>query len=275
MKWIVVFVAAFFVSGVAGGQSKPLRLVTLAPSLTELVFAAGAGDLLVGASAFSDFPDAAKSVPQIANAAGVNWEALIALRPDLVLVWDTGTRAADVERFATLGIRTLTIGIARVDEVPLRLRAIGEATGRTATANRAAQAFEASMSAIVSAQSGKARMPVFIAIAEQPLLTVNRDHYLSDIASRCGGDNVFANLTTLVGEPSREALVAAKPHVILRAKSDPSRMPTLYDGVAAFKAGRVGTFTADTAFRPGPRLIEALREVCAALDRARRSLSRN
>jgi iron complex transport system substrate-binding protein len=259
----------------AAAHSPPAsqRVVTLAPSLTELVFAAGAADLLVGASAHSDHPEAAKRLPRVADANGVNWESLLVLKPDLVLAWDGGTRAADVARLRSLGIRVLSIAVRRIDEIPARLREIGAQTGREAAAGAAALAFERELDAVRRAQAGKRPIRAFVAIAERPLMTVNRDHYLSDLISHCGAVNVFADLPASVAEPSREELVRRAPEVILRARSSAPRESAVYAGVAAFENGRIGEFAPDPAFRPGPRLIEALREICAALDGARRPLA--
>jgi ABC-type Fe3+-hydroxamate transport system substrate-binding protein len=261
---VALFVVASLVSCTIHANP-PQRLVSLAPSITELTYAAGAGDLLVAASAFSDFPEDAKKLPQIADAAGIHWERLLALKPDLVLVWESGTRAQDVQRLFDLKIPTLTLSVRKLDDLPRAIETIGLATGRTAIARvealRIRQAIENTRQ-----PATRERVRVFIEISALPLMTVNREHVLSEIVARCGGENVFADAPTLVAEPSREALIARKPQVLLRPQSkapDP-RAAYLPQGIANPPISKF--FTPDWAFRPGPRLIDAMREICGALD---------
>jgi ABC-type Fe3+-hydroxamate transport system substrate-binding protein len=261
---VVLFVLASLVS-CATHANPPQRLVSLAPSITELTYAAGAGDLLVAASAFSDFPEDAKKLPQIADAAGIHWERLLALKPDLVLVWESGTRAQDVQRLSDLKIPTLTLSVRKLDDLPRAIESIGLATGRAtparAEARRIRQAIENTKQPVT-----RERVRVFIEISALPLMTVNRDHVLSEIVTRCGGENVFADAPTLVAEPSREALIARKPQILLRPQSKVSDAQAAYlpQGIANPPISKF--FTPDWAFRPGPRLIDAKREICGALD---------
>ena len=101
------------------------RVVTLAPSLTELVFAAGAHEQLVGVSAYSDYPEAASFKPQVVDATGVSFEALLALKPDLVLAWKGGTRPVDIARLESLGVNVFFIGISTLADIPRAMRTIG------------------------------------------------------------------------------------------------------------------------------------------------------
>ena len=261
---VAVFVVASLVSSTIHANP-PQRLVSLAPSITELTYAAGAGDLLVAASAFSDFPEDAKKLPQIADAAGIHWERLLALKPDLVLVWESGTRAQDVQRLLDLKIPTLTLSVRKLDDLPGAIESIGLATGRAAIARAEARRIRQAIET-TRPPATRERVRVFIEISALPLMTVNRDHVLSEIVARCGGENVFADAPTLVAEPSREALIARKPQILLRPQSKAS------DARATYLPQRIAHppiskfFMPDWAFRPGPRLIDAMREICVALD---------
>jgi ABC-type Fe3+-hydroxamate transport system substrate-binding protein len=254
--------------------SNPRRIVSLAPSLTELAYAAGAGDLLVAASAYSDYPPAARQLPQVADAAGVNWEALLAQRPGLVLAWESGTRAADLARLAELKIPTLTIGIRRLDDLPRAILSIGAASGRMTSARIEAARIRRALEAIGA--TPLLRVAAFIEISERPLMTVGGQHVLSEVLARCGGDNIFADLASPAAEPSLETVIARKPRVILRprnrdAASSTARPSWLPPG--ALDDARTEFFNPDWAFRPGPRLVEAMREICAALERVRVSIA--
>jgi iron complex transport system substrate-binding protein len=118
------------------------RIITLAPSLTELAFAAGAGDKLVAVSAYSDYPASAKKLPQVSDASGVSFESLLALKPDLVLAWKSGNRASDLQRIRDFGIPVFAIEIERMNDVPLALRNIGLLVNTSPISERAATDFE-------------------------------------------------------------------------------------------------------------------------------------
>ncbi|MEP7155737.1 MAG: cobalamin-binding protein [Betaproteobacteria bacterium] len=249
-----------------------VRVVTLAPSLTELVFAAGAGDKLAGVSAYSDYPANATRLPVMSDAAGISWEGLLALNPDLVLAWKGGTRDADISRLNALGINVFTIEIKRLDDVARALRAIGKLVGRPDPAEQAARTYRHQLEVLREANAGKQKIGVFFEISGKPLMTINRDHVITEAMTVCGGRNVFADAPTLVIEPSREELLKRKPDAILHGKtSKGDRDESQYKGLSAATERNYG-ITADFVFRPGPRLLLATQEICAALDRSRASL---
>ncbi len=253
-----------------------VRVVTLAPSLTELVYAAGAGDKLVGVSAYSDFPEPARQLPQVADAAGISWESLLALKPDLVLAWKGGTRQDDITRLHTLGINVFAIDVRQLADVSRAMHAIGQLVGRPLPADGAAASFDWEISKLRIEHTGKTPLSTFVEISAKPLMTVNRDHVLTEVLTVCGGSNVFADSPTLVSEPSRELLLKRAPAVVVRAKSmdaaKSEEATSVYQGLAAHRAKRIYGVTADYAFRPGPRLLLAAREICQSLERARDSL---
>ena len=262
-------------AGSASLSAPARRVVTLAPSLTELVFAVGAGDKLVAVSAFSDFPDAARKLPMVADANGISLESLIALKPDLVLAWNAGTRPADINRLRALGLNVSVVDIAKLDDVARAMRLIGTWVGRAAPAEMAAREFESKLAALRASQAGKPRVTTFFQISTNPLMTINGDHVISELIDLCGGANVFGDARGLVIEPSREALLARAPDTILYGKSASDQRDVkqkIYQNLSAAREGRIYSVTADHVYRPGPRLIHAATEVCEALDRSRASL---
>ena len=252
-----------------------VRVVTLAPSLTELVYAAGAGDKLAGASAYSDYPEAARQLSRVADATGISWESLLALKPDLVLAWKGGTRPADIARLNSLGVNVFAIEIKRLNDVSRAMRSIGKLVGRPDPAERAARLFEQHLATLREANAGKAVVKTFFEISSKPLMTINRDHVISEMIGLCGGDNIFADSLALASEPSRETLLTRNPDAVLygislartRGVDDET-----YAGLSAVTAGRMYGITADYVFRPGPRLLLATEEICTALDRGRENL---
>lgn len=254
------------------------RLVTLAPSLTELVFAAGGGDRLVGVSAYSDYPDEARRLPQVADGAGISWESLLALKPDLVLAWKSGTRPADIARLKGLGVNVFVIEIKQLTDVPRALRAIGALVGRVAPAESAAVQFLRQLTALRAANSRKPVVKTFFEISAKPLMTINHDHVISEMIRLCGGANVFDTAPSLVIEPSREELLARAPDAVLFGKSSNEMQrgdAPAYAGLTAVREGRIYAVTSDYAFRPGPRMLMAAGEICDALDRSRATAKEN
>jgi len=193
------------------------RIVTTAPSLAELVFAAGAGDKLVGVSAYSDFPQQARSLPIIGDSAGISVESLLSLTPDLVLTWKGGTRESDVQRIQTLHIPVFAIDVVELSDVPKALRAIGQLIGKTETAELAAVRFESRIDALRAAHRGKAAVATFFEISATPLMTINRHHFIAETIRLCGGVNVFDGESTMVFTPSREALLSKGADLVLTA----------------------------------------------------------
>ena len=255
------------------------RIVTLAPSLTELVYAAGMQERLVGVSAHSDFPESARYIPQIADAAGISFEAVLALKPDLVLAWKGGTRPADIARLASFGLNVFVIEVRSHADVPRAVRTIGQLVTRPQggdTPERFAEMFESKLEKFQLARKGKTTVRVFFEISQLPLMTVNGKHFISETIRLCGGENVFSNVSQMVIEPSRESLLQRGADAILRPASfhkDVDRDKALYAGLSAYREGRIYALNADWILRPGPRLLLAAEEVCTALDRARANMA--
>jgi iron complex transport system substrate-binding protein len=256
------------------------RIATVAPSLTELVFAAGAGDKLVAVSAYSDYPAEAKKLPQVADYSGINLEALLARKPDLVLVWTSGTREADIQRLAKLGIRVEAIGVNALTDVPKALRRIGQLAGTTAVAEIAAQQFETRLVKLQRDNQAQIKVSAFFEISRTPLMTIGGTHFISEVLNICGATNVFANVDTVVFEPSREALLAKNPRMILYAaaskpikKERTERDNAVYRGLSVVDREHVYAVEADHILRPGPRLIDAAEQVCGLVATVRREIT--
>jgi iron complex transport system substrate-binding protein len=252
------------------------RIVSLAPNLTELAYAAGAGGTLVGTVEYSDYPDAARALPRVGDAWRVDPERVLALRPDLVLAWPSGTPVDTVARLESLGLRVVSIPTYRLADVATALRTIGKMAGTSAIADESAAAFDARVRELRARHGGAPSITVFIEIDDEPLFTVNGSHAISEIVELCGGRNVFADLPQLAPPVSLEAVLARNPEVILSTDdtiADPLALWRRWTRVAAVRYGTIYSMSSDTLTRSTPRLADGAREVCAALDdaRARRS----
>jgi len=253
------------------------RIVALAPSITEMVFAAGAGAQLAAVPRFSDFPPQAAALPQIGDAASLDAERILSLKPDLVIGWKSGNRAADLARLERLGLKLFVIEPVALDDVPRALRAIGALAGTLATAETAARAFEVRVQVLRVRYANASKVRVFYEIWHQPLMTVNDRHMISDVMRLCGGENIFAGLPLLTPVVSLEDVMARKPQVVLGGGSSMAadelaalwRTQARLTGLRDIPVLRVDP---DAIQRQTPRVLLGADAVCAHLDTVRKKL---
>jgi iron complex transport system substrate-binding protein len=251
------------------------RIVSLAPHLTELAFTAGAGDRIVATVEYSNHPEAARSIPRIGDAFRVDLERLLALRPEAVLVWESGTPAPTIERIRALQLPVVSFQTQRLADVATVLREIGRLAGTSAVAERAAAEYERHIQQLRDTYRDRAPLRVFIEVDDRPLYTVNGQQIISEIVELCGGRNVFADLNELAPAIGIEAVIAANPQAIV------STDDTVPDAVAewgrwrhidAVRTGNVYTLRSDDIARATTRLTVAAEAVCRTLDTARQRL---
>jgi iron complex transport system substrate-binding protein len=248
------------------------RVVTLAPNLTELVFAAGAGQSLVGVSAYSDYPPQALDLPLVGDAFMVDQEQLALLQPDLLLVWQSGTPAHVVDELRGMGYRVESIRTRGLEDVAAALLRIGELTGHSDDAARVAKVYQTELQSLSDRFSGKESLSVFYQIYSRPLYTLKGEHYVSELIKLCGGRNVFAGLSDLAPTIDVEAVIDLDPEVMLAstdASDDAFAEWSRWPHVAANKYGNHFLLPADEIGRATPRLIVAGEALCAALQTAR------
>ena len=250
------------------------RIVSLAPYLTELAFAAGAGSKLIGVSAFSDFPPAASELPVVADSAHVDFEAIARLKPDLVLAWRSGNRARDLAQLEARGFRLFVTEPSRLEDVPRIVRAIGQLGGTEAEAAVHAGGIEGRLADLKAHYGGRRQLAVFYEIWHDPLMTVNGRHYVSAMLELCGGRNVFAAAAPLTPAVSREQLLAVDPDVILVSAIPAREAEALaawqrWRMLRAVKGGALYPIDSSLASRMGARVADGAAAICAALEKAR------
>lgn len=260
------------------------RIVTLAPHLAEIAFAAGAGERLVGVARFSDFPGAVKRLPQVGDGARVDLERIVALRPDLILAWQSGNQAGDIARLEQLGFAVFVTEPDRLADVPRLLRAVGVLAGTLPAAERAVEKFNNKINELRNAYGGRPPLRVFYEIWHRPLLTVNGRHMISDVLSLCGGRNVFADAPVQTPTVSIEAVLAAQPAAILGGGSAYPSSGYLKEAAAeefaaqwqiasveALRRLPVFYVDPDTIQRQTPRIAEGAKAICEHLESVRRN----
>ncbi len=250
------------------------RLVTLAPHLTEIIYAAGAGRWLVGTVRHSDFPDAARQVPRLGDALQVNLESLLSLRPDLVLAWQSGNSPVLLQRLEELGIPVHRSESPTLASVADTMEQIGVLIGREDYITPVAGSYRQHLRALRAQYADAAPVPVFYQVWERPLMTVNGDHLIGQALRLCRGDNAFADVGVPVPQVGLEAVLRAQPAVILYGApaGGEEALRRFWGGhtqVPAVAAGRLHAVPADWVSRPGPRLLLGVQAICAHLAAAR------
>jgi iron complex transport system substrate-binding protein len=279
---IALWVALILCSGAMAAQSPDVsvparRIVTLSPHLAELVFSAGAGDRLVGVVEYSDFPPAVRRLPRVGDAFRVDYEALLALRPDLVLGWTSGNPPETLQRVRSLGLRVETLEPVQLADVGAHIERIGAWAGSAPAARAAAIAYRERLERLRAEGLDERRVRVFVQLTERPHYTVTDQHFLGQGLKLCGGENVFGALPGLTAIVGLEAILDARPEVIVASDmaaqgGTPPAEWQQWKQLPAVQAGTIYTLDADLLSRPGVRVLDGIEALCATLDQARRRL---
>jgi len=250
------------------------RVVSLAPHLTELMYAAGAGARLVGALEYSDYPAEAKALPRVGSEASIDLEALVALRPDLVIAWPNAGSVRAVERIAALGIPVFRSEPRALEDIARTMETLGRLAGTQAPAGAAARTFRERAARIERRYAQRARVRVFYQVWDRPLVTVNGDHVISKVMRLCGGENVMAALPALAPEIDRESVLRADPEAIVASGPDGARPAWLDDwrafpALAAVRHDNLYSIRPELLQRHTPRLLDGAEELCRILEAVR------
>ncbi len=249
----------------------PARVVTLAPNLTEIVFAAGAGRLLAGVTTADDFPPAVDTLPHV-SALPLDFEAVVALEPDLILATDHVNSVADAQTFEAVGIPVFFFSYDDLEGMLRSLRTAGGLLGTPAAADRAADSLEAALAALHRATDTLAVRPLTLfLIGDETLFSFGDESYVHDLIALAGGRSATEDIGANAPVLSDEFVLANKPEVIIGAFGedyDPARLLALHptwDIVPALRDGRVYGIDPSLILRPGPRLVEGVRRMAAML----------
>ena len=250
------------------------RIVALAPHIAESLFAVGAGRQLIGTVDFSDFPPEAKQVPRVGGYSRIDLEAVAALKPDLVIAWDSGNPAPQVSKLRELGLTVFVSQPNKMDDIATQLEQYGRLAGTEATARRTAEGFRQRLAALRRENAGKPAVRTFYQIWTTPLMTVGGQQIITDAIALCGGENVFGKLPTMAPAISIEAVLAADPEVIIASGMGDARPEWLDDWarwprLKAVQRGNLFHINPDLMNRHTPRLLEGTSRLCKLLDQAR------
>ena len=253
-------------------RGKAQRIVTLAPFLTELVFAADAADRLVGVSDYSEYPPEAKKLPVVPTGASFSMEKMALLKPDLVLAWRDGIRKEDIDRLTIYGATVFVAQARRLEDVPRLLQMIGLLTGNDVTV--AVDQYERKLAQLKRENAAKPKIVAFLEIWNEPLTTISGTHFMSEALEICHAENAFKERGGVAPAVTWEELYQRNPNVIIGAGSASGAEEfrsnwTPRQALTAVKADRLIFLDIETIQRPTVRTPDGIAELCAALDKMR------
>jgi iron complex transport system substrate-binding protein len=249
------------------------RIVSLAPHATELLFAAGAGERVVGVVKGSDAPAAAARLPRIGDVNGLDLERIVALQPDLIVTWPY-TTPAQVALLRSRGIAVFTTDAHQVDDIARDLESLGTLAGTSSVAGAAARSLRERAAALTGAAAGRRLVRVFYQVSSAPVFTIGGNHLIDAALTACGGINVFGDVPIPAPQVDVEAVIARHPDAIVAATTG-ARRPAWLDAwrawpqIPAVAASNLLVVDADRLHRAGPRFVDGMAELCAALEQVR------
>ncbi len=241
-------------------QAPARRVVSLIPAATELLFAIGAGPSVVGRTQYCDYPPAAQAVANLGDGIKPSIEAVLAQRPDLVVLYNSGQNAAVAGRLRELGIPHLRINTDALSDVPRVSRLLGLLTGHSRGADSVIAVFDTALAHATNTPTAR-RPKVLLLVWEQPPMTIGRGSFLSELIERAGGENLFADVTTSSGVVSIEAVATRNPDLILATTEGPAAFASRpeWQVVPAVRRRRFLRVSGSEFNRPSPRAPSAIR----------------
>lgn len=242
------------------------RAVSLAPSITESIFAAGAGDRLVGVTTYCDFPEQAKQIQKVGDTLSPNAEAIIALQPDVVFV----SQESQLEAFRNMllqhGIPVFVVNQSDLEGVIADIRKFGELFGTRQVANEEADRLESRLKAVNQQITGDPKPTVFVQVSKEPLFTIGKGSFITSMVSAAGAISATGDISTAYPKLSKETAYTLQPDIIVLSESEDNREPNdVFKNSPAVKNGRVFKIDAALLARPGPRSVDALEQLRSAI----------
>lgn len=242
------------------------RAISLAPNLTENIFAVGAGDKLVGVTTFCDYPAEAKNIRKIGDTLSPNMESIIALKPEIVFVSTASQMEAFTKTLEENGIVVFVTDPNSLDGILRNLRQLAEIFGTTARADQLVADIQTRLTAISEKLADQPQVPVFVQISREPLFTAGKESFVTEMIEHAGGTSVTKDLPTAYPRLSKETALALNPEaIVITAGAGNDEPNDVFKESAALKNGKVLRIKADLLTRPGPRVIEGLEQMAREL----------
>ena len=250
------------------------RIISLAPHITESLFAAGAGNKIIGAVSYSDYPEEAKKIPRVGGYPSLDLEKIVSLKPDLVIAWSSGNNKNQVDKLRSFGIKVFMSEPRYPHDIAKTIQRFGELAGTNKLAMKASDDFLQHYHSLQKRFSKKKKIKVFYQIWNKPIMTISGGHLISEIIKLCGGENVFANLKILTPRISLESVLTTKPEVIISDGMGKPRSEWVKEWkpwlqLPAVKNDHLYFIDPALMQRVGPRILQGADKLCELLERAR------
>lgn len=250
------------------------RVISLAPHATEIAYAAGLGDKLIAVSDHSDYPEEATKLEKVSNYQGLKLERIIALQPDLVIAWPAGNPAKELEKLKQFGINIYYSTTGSLDDIANNIEQLSQYSQDPSVGLNAAKQYRSRLATFKQRYQTDLPVRYFYQLSEQPIITVAKGNWPSEVFSFCGGENVFAKSAVPYPQVGTEQVVLSEPEVIFTSEHAIAKGSSWLDWkqqLSAVENGYVWSLNSDWLNRPTPRTLNAIKEVCEHFETVRRN----
>ena len=253
------------------------RIISLAPSLTELVYAAGAGSRLIGVVEYSDYPASADSLPVVGRFDGLDIERILELKPDLIVAWQSGNPKSSITQLKNLNLKVYVAEPKNLSSIASHIEKLSVLTGTGSRAQIAIQEFDSIYGELKRRYNNKSKVKVFYQLWDRPIITVGGNELINDIIELCGGENIFGDLPQLAPKIDQESVLIRNPKVIVASGSSTERPQwldewKLWPQLTAVAEENLYFIIPELLQRHTPRALLGTRQMCEYIDQARKAI---
>ena len=253
------------------------RIISLAPSLTELVYAAGAGSRLIGVVEYSDYPASADSLPVVGRFDGLDIERILELKPDLIVAWQSGNPKSSITQLKNLNLEVYVAEPKNLSSIASHIEKLSVLTGTESRAQIAIQEFNSIYGELKRKYNNKSKVKVFYQLWDRPIITVGGNELINDIIELCGGENIFGDLPQLAPKIDQESVLIRNPKVIVASGSNTERPQwldewKLWPQLTAVAEENLYFIIPELLQRHTPRALLGTRQMCEYIDQARKAI---
>jgi iron complex transport system substrate-binding protein len=253
------------------------RIISLAPSLTELVYAAGAGARLIGVVEYSDYPASADSLPVVGRFDGLDIEKILELKPDLIVAWQSGNPKSSITQLKNLNLEVYVAEPKNLSSIASHIEKLSVLTGTESRAQLAIQKFNSIYGELKRKYSNKSKVKIFYQLWDRPIITVGGNELINDIIELCGGENIFGDLPQLAPKIDQESVLIRNPKVIVASGSNTERPQwldewKLWPQLTAVAEENLHFIIPELLQRHTPRALVGTRQMCEYIDQARKAI---
>jgi len=257
----------------SANTEKSPRLVVLSPHAVEMLFEIGAGDTIIGTVEYADYPSAANQIPRIGRYNFIDYEAVMLLQPDAVIVNASTTAAPMLARLKELGFTLIDTSVSELKQISQRLLELGELTGHNSEAQASTEKFNSTLQALKQTYQGQSRIDIFYQVWPTPL-TTTASSWMNEIFTGCGANNVFADSVSEYPQVSLEQVLSSTPEVIIKpvyhGNSNQEAINWVeWPEIPAVANEQIITIEGDLVHRTGPRVLKGMQQVCEKVAQAR------